>query len=218
MELVSINIGQPRLATFNGVTVKTGIFKRPIAGRVAVRKTNVEGDGQADLSVHGGIDKAVYGYPREHYDFWKDVLGVERDFEFGQFGENLTVARMLETEVCIGDVFRVGTVMLQVSQPRTPCLKLGIRMRWPTFPKLFMASRRTGFYFRVLQEGALAAGDIIESVEQDPAGITVEEMFCLYHQPQDRRASAERALNCAALADDWQREFRKRLVQSKEQG
>ena len=156
-ELVSLNVGKPREVDRDGEKIATGIFKRPVEGRVALRATNLEGDGQADLSVHGGIHKAVYVYSCDHYAFWREALGRE-DLRYGQFGENFSVAGWTDDQVHIGDVFRVGTALLEVSQPRDPCMKLGLRMGDARFPKRFLASGRPGFYLRVLEEGEVGAG------------------------------------------------------------
>ncbi|MGH7563069.1 MAG: MOSC domain-containing protein, partial [Gemmatimonadota bacterium] len=143
-QLLSVNVSLPRPVEHEHETVWTGIFKEPIAGRVALRRLNLDGDRQADLSVHGGVDKAVYAYPVEHYDHWRRELG--RDLPFGQFGENFTVSGMLEASTSIGDVYLIGTAVVQVTQPRTPCFKLGIRMGDRRFLRPFLASGRTGFY------------------------------------------------------------------------
>ncbi|MCA9265769.1 MAG: MOSC domain-containing protein [Planctomycetales bacterium] len=192
--------------------MNTGIYKRPVHKSVRVSDVQIEGDGQADLSVHGGPDKAVYAYPHEHYAFWREVLDRDQPFEFGQFGENLTVAHMLEEEICIGDIVSVGTVMLQVSQPRTPCAKLGIRMKMPMFPRYFMASMKCGFYLRVLQTGDMAPGDALTLEQRDERPVTVTRMFQLYHNEPNRVAAAREALTATALAADWRAEFERRLM------
>jgi len=163
----------PRELKHNGKTVTTGIFKEPVEGRVNLNAHNLEGDGQADLLVHGGIHKAVYVYPIENYDYWKRELG-RTDFPFGQFGENFTVEGMLEDEVHIGDVFRVGEgAVVEVTQPRVPCYKLAIKMESPQFPKMFLASCRVGFYLRVIEEGEVGAGDVFERIKIDSQRMTV---------------------------------------------
>lgn len=179
MKLISVNVSKPKEIAAGGRTVSTGIFKAPVAGRVRVGRLNLEGDGQADLRVHGGPDKAVYAYPFEHYDYWQRELG-RSDLAFGRFGENLTVEGMLEDEVRIGDVFRVGSALLQISQPRSPCFKLGIRMGSSRFPKRFLAAGRPGFYLRVLEEGEVAAGDSIALDRAEPEGLTVLEASRLF--------------------------------------
>jgi MOSC domain-containing protein YiiM len=174
MKLLSVNVGRPRSVESRGRTVRTAIFKEPVLFRVHVGLTNLDGDRQADLSVHGGPDKAVYAYDLSAYEHWRRALS--RELPFGQFGENLTVEGMPETEVGIDDVYRVGGALLQVSQPRSPCYKLAMRMEMPSFLKLFLESGRTGFYLRVLEQGEIGAGDAIELVSRDPEAVTVERM------------------------------------------
>ncbi len=172
MKLLSVQVGVPRSVRHGSRTVRTAIFKEPVPGRVRVGRTNLEGDRQADLRVHGGPDKAVYAYDLSGYQHWRRDLG--RELPFGQFGENLTVEGMPETEVRIDDVYRVGSALLQISQPRSPCGKLALRMGSPAFLETFLESGRTGFYLRVLEEGEVGAGDAIELVSRDPKAPTVE--------------------------------------------
>lgn len=209
MHLVSVNVGTPRAVNYRGKEVRTGIFKAPVEGAVMIRTLNVDGDGQADLRVHGGEDKAVYAYPIEHYDHWGREL-VRDDLGFGQFGENLTVAGMTEDDVRIGDVYRVGAARLQVTQPRTPCYKLGLRMGDPGFPKRFLESRRTGFYCRVLQEGEVRAGDGIELLERDPTPLSVRETVELLHFDRENVEGAARAARVMALSPSWRKKFVRR--------
>ena len=211
MNLISINIGLPREITHGGQTVTSGIFKAPVAGPVRLGRLNLEGDGQADLRVHGGADKAVYVYPFEHYAFWAGELG-RKDFSHGQFGENFTTRGLLEDEVSIGDVFRLGASRVQVTQPRTPCFKLGIRMAEENFPARFTAANRTGFYLRVLEEGMIAAGDAIERVEHAAGSMTVREVFHLRHVG-GTRAEYERATRLPGLSSSWRAAFEKRLAE-----
>ena len=211
MNLISINIGLPREITHGGQTVTSGIFKAPVAGPVRLGRLNLEGDGQADLRVHGGADKAVYLYPFEHYAFWAGELG-RKDFSHGQFGENFTTRGLLEDEVSIGDVFRLGASRVQVTQPRTPCFKLGIRMAEENFPARFTAANRTGFYLRVLEEGMIAAGDAIERVEHAAGSMTVREVFHLRHVG-GTRAEYERATRLPGLSSSWRAAFEKRLAE-----
>src|SRR5215831_1963976 len=151
-QLVSVNVGLPRDVPWKNLEVSTGIFKEPVAGRIAVRKLNLDGDRQADLSAHGGPNKAVYAYPSEHYDYWKREI-PEMTLSWGMFGENLTTTGLFESEVHIGDKFRAGSAIVRVTQPRLPCYKLGIKFGRSDIIKRFLASERTGFYFSVLQEG-----------------------------------------------------------------
>jgi MOSC domain-containing protein YiiM len=158
MKLFSVNVGLPRVVMSNGDPVSTGIFKEPVVGRVMVRTLNLDGDRQADLSVHGGPSKAVYVYPSEHYDYWKHEL-PEMNLPWGMFGENFTTTGLFETELNIGDKFRVGQTVVMVTEPRMPCYKLGIKFGRSDMLKKFLASERTGFYFAVLQEGEVETGD-----------------------------------------------------------
>ena len=174
MQLVSVNVSLPRPVQFEGRTITTGIFKEPVHGRVMLRTLNLDGDGQADPSVHGGPDKAAYVYPLEHYERWKSELGRE-DLSFGQFGENFTVTEMPESRVRVGDVYRIGGAVVQVTVPRSPCFKLGLKMGSKDFPKLFLTSGRFGFYLRVLEEGDVGAGDRVELLRTDPTAPTVLE-------------------------------------------
>src|SRR5919202_937209 len=167
MKLLSVNVSLPRKVPHGRKTVSTGIFKEPVAGRIMLRTLNLDGDGQADLVNHGGIYRAVYVYSIENYGYWQRELG-RTDFSFGQFGENFTVEGMLEDDVYVGDVFRVGEALVEVTQPRPPCFKLGIKMGMAEFPKLFLASGRVGFYLRILEEGEVGAGDSFERIKSDP--------------------------------------------------
>ena len=163
MKVLSVNVAAPREIIANGKSVRTAIFKAPVDGRVALRRLGLEGDDQADKRVHGGLDQAVYAYDHSYYQQWQESLG-RTDFEYGQFGENLTVKGLLDNEVCIGDVLSIGTAEVQVSHPRTPCFKLGLKMGDPTFVKAFLESCCVGFYLRVLEEGEVPAGDEIVGV------------------------------------------------------
>lgn len=213
MQLLSVNVSLPKEVPFRGETVTTGIFKEPVEGRVMLRRLNLDGDGQADPSVHGGIHKAAYAYPFEHYEWWSRELG-RTDFAFGQFGENMTVEGMLEDEICIGDVFRVGTALVEVTQPRSPCYKLGIRMQMEQFPKRFMASGRTGYYMKVLEEGEVGAGDMFDRVRSGAGNITVRGLWHLaYFEPQNLEG-AKKALRLPFLAPEWRKPMERRLFQA----
>jgi MOSC domain-containing protein YiiM len=170
----SVNVGLPRpLATAKG-EVRSGIVKAPVAGRVLVHRLGLDGDGQADLSVHGGVHKAVYVYSHDHYAVWARELG-RADLGPGSFGENLTVDGMLETDVRIEDIYRFGSAVLQVTQPRAPCFKLAAHLGLPDFGKTFLASGRSGFYLRVLEEGDVGVGDSIERISSPPTALTVRD-------------------------------------------
>lgn len=217
MDLVSVNVGLPKSVQFKADSVRTGIFKQPVSGQVSLMQTNLEGDGQADLSAHGGLDKAVYAYPVEHYDYWRDVLQREI-VEMGSFGENFTVRGMLETDICIGDVFRVGSAMVQVSQPRTPCFKLAIRLGHADLPRQFLQSMRSGFYLRVLCEGHISAGDVFTRCDQDPVPIKVHDMANLYHFDVENIAATRHALQNKAIAEEWRSVLQKRIHSSSRKG
>jgi MOSC domain-containing protein YiiM len=210
MKIISVNVGLPRLVLRNGEPVSTGIFKEPVAGRVMVRTLNLDGDRQSDLSVHGGPEKAVYGYPSEHYDFWKREL-PEMDLPWAIFGENFTTTGLFETEINIGDKFRVGTTEVMVTQPRMPCYKLGIRFGRTDIIKRFLASERTGFYFSVLKEGEVGAGDEFELIEKNASGVRVVDVTRLYSSDKQNVDLLRRAIATEALPDNWREYFRKRI-------
>jgi MOSC domain-containing protein YiiM len=214
MQLLSINVGQPRTVAHHGELVQTGIFKQPIAGRVRATKLGLAGDGQADLVNHGGEYKAVYAYQREMYDFWRQELARD-DFTLGQFGENLTVTEMPDDEVCIGDVYQIGTAQLQVTQPRAPCFKLGIRMGDATFVKRFFQSCRIGFYLRVLEAGDLEAGDVITLVDRTAERFTIERTFqimLLEKQSRTNFAEISRLITIDGFAPAWREPLAQRLA------
>ncbi len=179
MKLVSLNVGTQRRVTLKNRTITTGIFKEPVEGRVMMRKLNIDGDKQADLSVHGGADKAVYLYPKEHYEYWQKKLPGMK-LPWGMFGENFTTEGLLEDTVRIGDRFRIGTAEVKVTQPRLPCYKLGIKFGRADMVRRFLASGRTGFYMAVLREGMVGAGDTIELIERNVNNATVAEIVKLY--------------------------------------
>ncbi len=210
MKLLSVNIGRPRPVPYRDGVVDTGIYKKPVAGPVWARRLNLDGDGQADLRVHGGEDKAVYVYPHEHYIFWARELG-RNDFSLGQFGENLTTEGLLEDAIFIGDIFRIGEALVQISQPRTPCFKLGIRMGDESFVARFSAENRTGFYLRVLEEGRVAAGDAILLAERAKGSVSISDVFRLRYSTGGTRAEYERAAKISAFSPSWRAAFEKRL-------
>jgi MOSC domain-containing protein YiiM len=213
MKLVSLNVGLPREVVVPGGTVTTGIYKDPVGGRVALRRLNLDGDRQADLSVHGGPDKAVYCYPLAHYDYWKGEL-PGRELPWGVFGENFTIDGPLEDAVCLGDRFSVGTAEVMVTQPRMPCYKLGLRFGSMDMVKRFLASRRSGFYLAVVREGEVGAGDEFELVARDPGGVPVSEITRLYVAKRFNDAdvaSLRRAMEVAALPETWKSYFQERL-------
>ncbi|CAN5816842.1 hypothetical protein BH18ACT11_BH18ACT11_08070 [soil metagenome] len=213
MKLLSVNISPPKEVVHGRKTVTTGIFKAPVDGRIMLRKLNLDGDGQADLVGHGGIYKAAYAYSVENYDYWERELG-RTDFAFGQFGENFTVERMLEDEIHVGDVFRVGGALVEVTQPRVPCYKLGIKMGLRGFEKKFLASGRVGFYLRVLEEGKVGAGDALHRVTTGPERMTVQEICHLLYFDPENLAGARKALGIRALSTGWRQSFEERLAKT----
>jgi len=213
MKVISVNTGLPREVMWHGNRVLTAIYKQPVKDRVALRKTNLEGDRQADLSVHGGEHKAVYCYPAEHYDYWKQEL-AGRDLPIAIFGENFTSAGLLENSVHVGDMFTVGSAEVVVTQPRLPCYKLGIRFGSDEMVRRFLASGRTGFYFAVTREGEVGTADEIKSISQEPNAVSISEITRLYvakRFTEDDMGSARRALRVAALPEGWKEYFQERL-------
>jgi MOSC domain-containing protein YiiM len=213
MKLVSLNTGLPRDVPWRGRIVTTGIFKNPVAGRIALRKLNLDGDRQADLIVHGGEHKAVYCYPLAHYDYWKKEL-PGRELPMGSFGENFTADVALEDSVHLGDRFVVGSAELVVTQPRLPCYKLGVKFQSDDMVKRFMVSGRTGFYFAVIREGEVGAGDEMKVIARDANAVPVSEITRLYVAKrfnEDDLASVRRALQVSALPESWKGHFRERL-------
>ena len=213
MKLVSLNIGLPREVVWRGINVTTGIFKQPVEGRVTLRKLNLDGDRQADLTVHGGEYKAIYCYPLAHYDYWKKELPGQQ-LPMGVFGENFTVDGALEDSVHLGDQFSVGTAEVVVTQPRLPCYKLGVRFQSDDMVKRFLVSRRTGFYFAVIREGEVGAGDEIKAIARDPNAVPVSEITRLYIATTYGDAdviSIGRALQVAALPESWKGHLRETL-------
>jgi MOSC domain-containing protein YiiM len=204
MKVISVNVGLPLEVAWNGGRVMTGIFKGPVSGSVAVRRLNLDGDRQADLTVHGGAYKAVYAYAVEHYPKWRAEM-PELEFPLGAFGENLTVEGMDEETLHIGDRLRVGTAVLVVTQPRMPCYKLGIRFQRDDMIKRFLASGRSGFYFSVEEEGEVSAGSEIEVLSRDPHKVRVADIQLLYlHQNKDATL-LDRAVKVEALPESWRK-------------
>jgi MOSC domain-containing protein YiiM len=204
--LISVQVGVPRKVLRNGEEVLTGIFKAPMKGRVRMGTLDLEGDQQADSSVHGGRDKAVYAYPSEHYAYWKKQLpGVE--LPWGSFGENLTTSGLVESEVHIGDRFAIGTGEVVVTQPRLPCFKLNLKFDRDDMVKRFLASHFTGFYFRVLREGEVGAGDEIIPVHRDESRVSVLDILRLYLGESDSSELRNRALQGEYLSRSWREEL-----------
>jgi ferredoxin-NADP reductase/MOSC domain-containing protein YiiM/ferredoxin len=200
--LLSVNVGLPRDVAWRGEKVHTAIWKLPVQGRVAVRRLNVEGDGQGDLAGHGGEHRAVMVYQTEAYRYWEAQLG-RKDFSFGQFGENFTVEGLADDEVCIGDRYRIGTALFEVTQPRVTCYRVGIRMSEPAMPALLVSHHRPGFYFRVLEEGEVGADDEVAKVADGAEHITVADVDALLYLPNPSREPLERSLRVPALSQGW---------------
>jgi MOSC domain-containing protein YiiM len=210
MKLISLNVGLPREVIWQGKPVTTGIFKQPIAGPVMARTLNIDGDQQGDLTVHGGIDKAIYAYPAEHYDYWRGELpGV--DLPWGIFGENFTIEGLREDSVYIGDRYRIGEVEVVVTQPRLPCYKLGVRFGRADMVKKFLASGRTGFYFAVKREGIVKADDAIELLGRDQQRISVADITRVYAFEKDDLGTIQQAIGVEALPERWRGYFQQQI-------
>ncbi len=210
--LLSVNVGLPHDVTWNGKTVRTAIWKNPVGGRPMVRKLNIVGDGQADLAGHGGEQRAVFVYQMDSYRYWEQFLG-RSDFTFGQFGENFTVEGLPDSEVCIGDRYRIGDAIFEVTQPRVTCYRVGIRLNEPRMPALLVEHHRPGFYFRVLQEGEVGAGDDIVKIADGPERISVSDVDALLYLPDPSSEQLQRALRIPALSKGWQSSFQAMLQQ-----
>jgi MOSC domain-containing protein YiiM len=201
MQVMSVNVGLPQQVMWRGKPINTAIFKEPVEGTIRIRKLNLDGDRQADLTVHGGPDKAVYAYPVEHYEYWRTRV-PETQLTMGAFGENLTVRDVLEKDLNIGDQVRVGTALLQVAQPRMPCYKLQVRFDRDDMTRLFAQSGRSGVYFSVVEEGEVKAGDAIELARRDEQKISIADIYELYFSNSIDPAMLKRALQAPALTDE----------------
>ncbi|MGB0008725.1 MAG: MOSC and FAD-binding oxidoreductase domain-containing protein [Candidatus Sulfotelmatobacter sp.] len=211
-KLLSVNVGLPRDVTWNGNTVRTAVWKSPVTGRRMVRKLDIDGDAQADLAGHGGEQRAVFVYQMDSYRYWERFLG-RTDFTYGQFGENFTVEGLPDNEVCIGDQYRIGSAIFEVSQPRVTCYRVGIRMNEPRMPALLVAHHRPGFYLRVLQEGEVGAGDDIVKIGDGPERMSVANTDALLYLPGHSKEQLQRALRIPALSKGWQGSFEAMLRQ-----
>ena len=209
-QVLSVNVGLPREVFWKGRTVVTGIFKEPVAGRVTIRRLNLDGDRQADLTVHGGPDKAVYAYPAEHYSFWREQF-PEMELPWGMFGENLTIEG-LDESIHIGDHFEIGSAHLMVTQPRMPCYKLGLKFGRDDILKRFLRSGLTGFYFAVLKEGEVAAGDPIRLLHSDEHQVKVADITRLYRDDKHNIDLMRRVVAVEALPESWRDYFLERLT------
>jgi MOSC domain-containing protein YiiM len=210
MNVLSVNVGLPREVTWQGKLVTTGIFKEPVNGRVMMRTLNLDGDQQADLTVHGGVSKAVYAYPSEHYGYWRTEL-PGMDLPWGMFGENFTTEVLLEDAIYIGDRFRIGETEVMVTEPRMPCYKLGIKFGRADIIKRFLASRRTGFYFAVVREGMVGAGDAVTLIEREQHEISVADITRLYSFERNDVKALRRAIQVEALPESWKGYFEHQL-------
>ena len=209
MRIVSVNVSPIRTVSYHGKVVRTGIFKEPVSGRVLVRRMGLDGDHIADPRYHGGTNKAVYSYPAEHDPHWESHLG--RTLPPGTFGENLTTTGLLENGICLGDRYRFGTAILEAAQPRTPCFKLGIKMGDATFIKVFLKSGFTGIYWRVVEEGELAAGEEIELIERSSHDVTIHEVWAMIHDDQFDAVKARVVLTKYAVGPEWREPLEERL-------
>lgn len=207
IKLISVNVAEPREVSWKGRTVTTGIFKEPVAGRVAVRKHNLDGDRQADLYVHGGTNKAVYAYAAEHYDYWRAEL-PEVEFGWGKFGENLSTQGLLEEQAYIGDQYRVGSSLLRVVQPRLPCFKLAVKFGRDDILERFLSSRRSGIYFSVQEEGELGTGDEIVLVERAQHDVTIADLVQIFLEQNTDQDLLEKAAALPALPNFWRKRLR----------
>jgi MOSC domain-containing protein YiiM len=215
MKILSINVALPRIIITKARQFSTGIFKEPVKGPVMLRRLNLDGDRQADLTVHGGPNKAVYAYPSEHYPFWRKEL-PEMELAYGMFGENFTTEGMNEASTNIGDRFQIGKAVVMVTQPRSPCFKLAAKFERDDMLKRFLRSGRSGFYFAVVEEGVVEAGDAIERIHKDQNGITVADINQLYLNGGDDIALLRRAVQVEALSDRY-RDYLRKELQSLEQ-
>ena len=210
MKLISLNVARPRLAVFKGATINTGIFKEPVAGPLQLSTLNLEGDCQADLSVHGGPHKAVYAYPSKHYAYWqKELPGM--NLPWGMFGENFTTSGLSEDELHVGDRLQIGSATVMVRQPRVPCYKLAAKFQRDDILERFLRSGRSGLYFSVEQEGLVASGDPFKFISQDWQGITIAEMNRLFVSEKYNRELLQKALDTASLPEEWHEYFSRRL-------
>ena len=206
MQVISVNVGLPREVIWKGVMVQTGIFKDPVDRSVKIKKLNLAGDQQADLTVHGGAEKAVYAYPAEHYEYWRKKL-PDVPFSWGKFGENLTTEGLTEDTLCIGDRLKVGAASLMVTQPRMPCYKLALRFDREDMIKHFLASQRSGFYLSVIEEGEVHAGSKLEILSRDPHRVAVVDIARLYLGQARDPELLHRAVNVSALPQSWKAEL-----------
>ncbi len=202
MKVISVNVGLPREVAWKGMIVRTAIFKEPVGGAVEIKELNLAGDQQADLTVHGGAEKAVYAYPAEHYEYWRKEL-PDVSFSWGRFGENLTTEGLREDTLCIGDQLRIGSAVLMVTQPRMPCYKRELRFDREDMIKRFLMSGRSGFYFSVIEPGETSVGSKVEILDRDPNRVSVVEIVHLYVGQTRDSELLQRAMHVRALPKNW---------------
>ena len=214
MKVLSVNVGLPRKVLYNGQIINTAIFKDPVKGPIMLRKLNLDGDRQSDLTVHGGIDKAIYSYPIEHYDYWRKQF-PDMDLTWGMFGENFTTEGLLEDVVNVGDQFEIGSAKLVATQPRMPCYKLGVRFGRMDVIRRFMTSGRPGIYFKILKEGEVKTGDKIKNIKRDKNNVTVKDIVSLYisKNHMDIIEMMRRAIKIRDLPEGWRYEFKQKIEQ-----
>ena len=211
MKLISLNVAYPRLTLYKGQSISTGIFKQPVSGAIMLRTLNLDGDRQSDLSVHGGPNKAVYGYPSEHYEFWRQEL-PEAKLPWGAFGENFTTEGLLEQELHVGDRLQIGAAILMVRQPRNPCYKLAAKFQRDDMIERFLRSERSGFYFSVEQEGAVQTGEAFEFLSRELEAVTIAELNQLYAHDRYNRELLEKTVASLALPEAWRQHYGERLA------
>jgi MOSC domain-containing protein YiiM len=212
MKLISLNVGLPRLLSWQGVTFETGIFKSPVSGRVMLRATNLDGDRQADLTVHGGVNKAAYAYPSEHYAAWNSELPAPAS-GWGAFGENFTTEGLAESGVFIGDRYRIGSAAVSVTTPRLPCFKLAAKFKSEDIIERFLITGRCGFYFAVVEEGEVGAGDDFKLLHREKTTLSVADVNRLYTAPSPNRETLRKSLEVELLPVSWRDRFRARLAE-----
>lgn len=211
MRIISLNVGKPRSIPYSEGEARTSIFKSPVPGPLLLRRLNLDGDAQADLQVHGGRNKALYAYPSEHYEFWRKEF-PEQELPWGMFGENLTTEGLTEENACIGDQFRIGEAIVKVTQPRMPCYKLGIRFGRPDMVKRFLASRRSGIYFSVVEEGFINVGDTIEKSHEDENRLSIADINRAYADTKNNLALVRRIVSLGILPQGLHSEFAEELA------
>ncbi|AEW00471.1 Nitric oxide dioxygenase [Niastella koreensis GR20-10] len=216
MKVLSVNVGMSREVGFRGKLIRTSIFKKPVTGRVVVRRLNIDGDCQTDLGAHGGEHRAVFVYQAESYEYWREQL-KRIDLYYGQFGENLTVEGLADKDVCIGDRYAIGTAVFEVTQPRVTCYRVGIALGVPEMPALLVSHKRPGFYFRVIQEGEIGAGDLIQKIADGPEQMNIAEVDALLYSKEHPKEQLQKALKIPALSKGWGQSFQD-LLQSAEAG